>query len=77
MIYSAPTLTRIGTVAGITASDIKCSPGTDFAYKTRWTHPVTDPFTHWTQEGTGDQATPADLLGTGKCQWLSIIRNQP
>ena len=73
MIYAAPKLTRIGTVAGITASDIKCSPGQDFNYRTRWTHPNTKPFTHWTNVETGVQATPGELLGDGRCQWLSNI----
>lgn len=29
MKYEAPTLTRLGTITALTASDIKCTPGTD------------------------------------------------
>lgn len=29
MKYAAPKLTRYGTVAALTASDLKCTPGTD------------------------------------------------
>lgn len=73
MIYMAPALTRLGSVAGITASDIKCSIGNDFGHKERWTHPNTSPWTHWTEVATGNQATPQELLSSGRCQWNSTI----
>ncbi len=77
MNYTAPRLTKLGTVSGLTTSDIKCSPGQDFAYKSRWTHPNEEPFTHWTNQETGAQATPGRLIGSGNCQWVSIISQIP
>ena len=71
MTYTAPTLTRLGHVANLTASDIKCSTGTDFNYRNRWQHPVQPPFSHWTN---GDQLkTPAELLRGGGCKWVSEL----
>ncbi len=76
MKYEAPTLKRFGSVAGVTASDIKCSPGTDMGYQNRWAHPNEEPFSHWTNVKSGAQATPGELLGSGRCEWVSnlIIR---
>ena len=71
MNYEAPKLTRLGHVAALTASDIKCSPGNDFAYKTRWSHPNTSPWTHWTHEGHG--VTVSELMTSGQCKWASDL----
>ena len=72
MTYVAPKLTRLGSVASLTASDIKCSTGQDFNYRNRWHHPVQPPFTHWTN---GDQAkTAGELIRSGGCQWISLIQ---
>ena len=68
MKYEAPTLTKLGTVRSLTASDIKCSTGNDFAYKTRWTHPTRPPFAHWTHAGHG--ATVSELMVNGRCKWV-------
>ena len=72
MTYAAPKLTKLGHVANITASDIKCSTGQDFNYRNRWQHPVEPPFTLWTN---GDQSkTAGELLRGGGCQWVSVIQ---
>ena len=71
MGYEPPRLTRLGHVANLTASDIKCSTGNDFAYKNRWQHPVQPPFSHWTNGGQAQ--TPAELLRGGGCKWVSEL----
>ena len=70
--YSPPRLIRYGKVASLSKSDIKCSPGQDFSYKTRWTHPTEQPFTQWTSP-TGEQATAGQLIRSGHCQWVTEL----
>lgn len=41
MIYTSPTLEFLGTIAGLTASEVKCTPGGDGGY------------TKYTPEGAG------------------------
>jgi hypothetical protein len=73
MQYVAPRLTRLGSVAGITGSDIKCSFGNDFGHGVRWAHPNSPPFTHWSHNN--EQQTPAEIIrANGNCQWVEFLR---
>lgn len=68
--YSSPTVTRLGHVAELTKSDIKCSTGLDFSMSNRWAHPNSAPWTHWTDVNTGQQKTPSQLINEeGHCTW--------
>jgi hypothetical protein len=69
--YERPQLTHLGHVAGLTESDIKCSVGFDLGHSQRWAHPNTAPWTHWTFNSA--QATPAQLLESGDCQWVELL----
>lgn len=70
--YSPPKLTHYGNVRQLVSSDIKCSPGADLSYHSRWTHPTSEPYTHW-QNADGTQRTPAFLFTGNSCQWEEDI----
>ena len=70
-MYEAPKLTRLGSVAQITASDIKCSSGEDYGYGERWVHPNIPPWTHWSNGN--DKQTANELLHGRGCKWVSDL----
>ncbi len=81
--YEAPKVMRYGSVAALTASDMKCTPGTDqFGYKTPWfaRHDPRTTGEQWDQFGptgqptgaTVDAVTYANWVTSGKCTSLEL-----
>jgi hypothetical protein len=81
--YVAPRLTRYGTVAALTASDMKCTPGNDqFGYKTSWfaRHDLSTTGEEWDQVdaqgalngNTVGPLTFAQWVGSGRCTSLEL-----
>ena len=62
-------LVRLGSVLGITISDVNWNPGVGLGVKSLQGRPNQQPYTHWTNVEAGSQATPDGLLLSGNCKW--------